>query len=326
MTALASEMPAFRPRAPWFGGDLQTMRNTFMRDRTNLDPWPGERLYFAAENGDRLNGVLHRPNRAGARIVVLVHGLTGCEDSAYVRASARNLLAAGFGVLRLNLRGAPPSRADCRQMYHAGRSADLALVFEHLAAREPGADAVYAVGYSLGGNMLLKYLAETGPAARVARAVTVSTPLDLSAVSRRLEAPRNRLYHRWLLDRMKQDWRGGPLDLSPAQHAALDRARSIRAFDAGVVAPSNGFTGAEDYYARCAAGPHLGDVAVPTLLVHAEDDPWIPAEIYRRHERLMPASMSLALASGGGHVGFHGKTGRWHDQAILGFFRDGPGF
>ena len=98
-------------------------------------------------------------------------------------------------------------------MYHSGRSEDLALVFAQLAARGYDADRMFGLGYSLGGNILLKYLAETGSDACVSRAVSVSAPLDLSTVSRRLEAPRNRFYHRWLLDRMKLEWGGGPLDL-----------------------------------------------------------------------------------------------------------------
>jgi predicted alpha/beta-fold hydrolase len=310
----------FRARAPWFGGDLQTLRNTFKRDRADLDSWPGKRVYFQADNGDRLNGVLHAGRDTQAALVVLIHGLTGCEDSAYMRASARIFLGAGYAVLRLNLRGAQPSRRDCRQMYHSGRSEDLALVFDRLTDMGHGADRMLAVGYSLGGNILLKYLAENGTAARVSCAVTVSAPLDLDRVSRRLEAPRNRLYHRWLLDRMKLDWGGGPLDISPAQWAALEQATSIREFDDGVVAPSNGFANAEEYYASCAAGPRLTGIETPTLLVHAEDDPWIPAEIYRQYKPAMPSNMLLALVSGGGHVGFHGKGGRWHDRAALRFF------
>jgi predicted alpha/beta-fold hydrolase len=310
----------FRAQAPWFGGDLQTLRNTFMRDRADLDPWPGDRLYFEADNGDRLNGVLHAGPDTEHALVVLVHGLTGCEDSAYVRASARFLLEFGYGILRLNLRGAQPSRLDCRQMYHSGRSEDLALVFDRMAEMGYGTDRMFAVGYSLGGNILLKYLAETGSGARISRAVTVSTPLDLATVSRRLEAPRNRMYQRWLLDRMKLDWNAGPLDLSPVQRDALANAASIREFDDGVVAPSNGFAGAEDYYARCSAGPRLGEITIPTLLIHAQDDPWIPAEIYRRYEASIPANMAMALLPDGGHLGFHGKSGRWHDQAALRFF------
>lgn len=320
MSDAAIGLEPFRAKAPWFGGDLQTLRNTFMRDRADLDPWPGMRVCFEAENGDRLNGVLHASQEDEPTLVVLIHGLTGCEDSAYMRASARHLLEAGHAVLRLNLRGAAPSRRDCRQMYHSGRSEDLALVFDRLADMGYGPEKMFAVGYSLGGNILLKYLAETGSDARVSRAVSVSAPLDLDRVSRRLEAPRNRLYHRWLLDRMKLDWGGGPLDLSPAQRDGMARARSIREFDDGVVAPSNGFVDAEDYYARCAAGPRLGEITIPALLVHASDDPWIPAEIYRRYKSSMPMNMLLALVSGGGHVGFHGKDGRWHDLAALRFF------
>lgn len=313
-------MPEFRARAPWIGGDLQTLRNTLVRDRADLSAWPEDRLYFNTRNGDRLNGVLHRGEGHDSPLIVLIHGLTGCEDSAYMRASARHFLAAGYPVFRLNLRGAPPSRQDCRHMYHAGRSEDLAQVFGGLRDLGLGADGLLAIGYSLGANMLLKYLAECGTETPIQRAVTVSAPLDLSVVSRRLEDSRNRVYHRWLLDRMKQDWRGGPLDLDPAQMAALDRAGSIREFDDTVVAPGNGFTDAEDYYARCAAGPMLRHITVPTLLLHGDDDPWIPADIYRRHEVGLPTNLQIELARGGGHVGFHGRDGRWHDHCASRFF------
>ena len=203
----AVDLPAFRPRAPWWGGDLQTVRNAVLRESADLSPWPGERLSLEAGNGDRLSAVSHEPDKD--RLVVLVHGLTGCEDSAYVRASARHFLAAGYGVIRFNLRGAGPSRPHCRAMYHAGRSEDLALVLKMLATRGGMARDLFAVGYSLGGNLLLKYLAEQGDHALLRAAVSVSAPLDLAAASTRLEAYRNRGYHRWLLDRMKADWRAG---------------------------------------------------------------------------------------------------------------------
>jgi predicted alpha/beta-fold hydrolase len=284
-----------------------------------LSRWSAERIHFEAGDGDTLNGVLHRPQAATGRIVVLVHGLTGCEDSAYVRATARHLLLAGRPVLRLNLRGAPPSRATCRRMYHAGRSDDLALVFDRLADRGDAPGGIDAVGYSLGGNVLLKHLSETGGASPVSRAVAVSAPLDLATVSRRLEAPRNRFYHRWLLARMQADWRGGPLDLTDRQRAALDEARSIRAFDDQVVAPANGFADADDYYARCSSGPLLRQIVRPTLLVHADDDPWIPVEIYRRYSVRQADGIRFVITRGGGHVGFHGRTGRWHDAAVRAF-------
>lgn len=320
MSLPALSLPKFRERMPWLGGDLQTARNALLRDHIDLSAWPVARLVFTAPNGDRLCGGLHRAGEADAPLVILIHGLTGCEDSAYVRASAARLLASGLDVFRLNLRGAGPSRPDCRAMYHAGRSDDLRLVLDGLVAAGHARAEIFAMGYSLGANLLLKYLGEAGAESRVARAVSVSAPIDLAAASRRLEAWRNRGYHRWLLDRMKSDWQSGPLDITPAQIAALEHAETIRAFDDGVVAPLNGFAGAADYYARNAAAQFLPEIAVPSLILHADNDPWIPATAYRGLGGLA-GQVRVEIARGGGHVGFHGRVGRWHDECALMFFR-----
>lgn len=320
MTLSDISLPEFRERAPWFGGDLQTIRNAVLRDHADLDPWPGTRLTFTAQNGDRLEGVMHRAPDTSKPLVVLVHGLTGCEDSAYVRASARHLLQAGFDVFRFNLRGAGPSRAHCREMYHAGRSEDLRLALETLHADGQAPRGTYAMGYSLGGNLLLKYLGQSGAEARVARAISVSAPLDLAAASTRLEASRNRGYHGWLLDRMKSDWQGGPLDIDDRQLEALESAKTIREFDNGVVAPLNGFADAADYYAQNMSGQFLKDIEVPALLLHGDTDPWIPAGVYRDVNEL-PGNLRIEVARGGGHVGFHGHGGRWHDQCAVAFFQ-----
>ena len=134
-------------------------------------------------------------------------------------------------------------------------------------------------------------------------------------------APRNALYHRYLLARMKAETLAGA-ELGQAERAAVQRARSVYAFDDGFVAPSGGFADAEDYYRRCSAGRFLADIVVPTLVVHARDDPWIPAAAYdavnwRANPRLVPL-----LPAAGGHVGFHGRGAQaaWHDRCIARFF------
>jgi len=321
MTRTEFSLPEFRERAPWFGGDLQTSRNSLVGDHADLDPWPGNRIVFDASNGDQLSGVLHRAGQSETPLVVLIHGLTGCEDSAYVRASAARLLESGFDVFRFNLRGAGPSRPECREMYHAGRSDDLRIALDGLVFGGHGRRGIFAMAYSLGANLMLKYLGEAGAGSRITRAVSVSAPIDLAAASARLEALRNRGYHRWLLARMKSDWQAGPLDIAPAQVAALESAATIRAFDDGVVAPLNGFTGAADYYAQNAAAQFLPGIAVPTLLLHADNDPWIPADDYRALANL-PEQVRVEVARGGGHVGFHGRGGCWHDACALQLFQN----
>jgi predicted alpha/beta-fold hydrolase len=165
--------------------------------------------------------------------------------------------------------------------------------------------------------MLLKFLAEHGADFPVCAAAAVSAPIDLKATQLRLMAPRNALYHRYLLARMKAETLAGA-DLGAAQRTAVARARSVYQFDDGFVAPAGGFADAEDYYRRCSAGRFLADVAVPTLIVHARDDPWIPAAAYDAVDWRANPSLVPLLPATGGHVGFHGRGARaaWHDRCI----------
>src|SRR5215470_10417609 len=159
----------FEQRAPWVGGDLQSLRNFLRRPAIPLEAEASERIQLPLDtrSGDRGSAMLHRPRKRRARrrpVVILIHGLTGCEDSIYMRASTAHLLRAGFPVLRLNLRGAGPSRPYCGLHYHAGRTEDLRLMLAALPSAVT-ANGMVAVGFSLGGNLLLKYLGEAGASA-----------------------------------------------------------------------------------------------------------------------------------------------------------------
>jgi predicted alpha/beta-fold hydrolase len=313
--------PDFAQRAPWWGGDLQTVRNRFFRGQ-DLSAFPAERLVLPMRDGsgDRLAAALHHPVGENRRpLVVLIHGLTGSEDSLYIRKSAAVLLADGYPVLRLNLRGAGPSRPLCRLQYHAGRTADLADALAALPD-ETTREGLFVVGVSLGGNMLLKFLGEGG-APQLRGAVSLSAPLDLTGSSRRIAARRNWLYHHFLLREMKRESLTAP-DLSPEERSIVRGVRRIVEFDDRLTAPRNGFTGATEYYAKNSAAQFLDAITVPTLLIHAIDDPWVPADPYlardwRRNPRLLPL-----LPRRGGHVGFHGRGSAvpWHDRCIVQFF------
>jgi uncharacterized protein len=314
--------PPFRSRAPWWGPDLQTVRNSILPHGAELGDVASERLKFpmADGSGDTLLGMLHTPEVEGARaLVVLLHGLTGSEDSAYVRASARHFLDLGYPVLRLNLRGAGPSQGHCRFRYHAGRSDDLRHVLGRMDGRLAGR-GLLLVGYSLGGNLLLKYLGEAGRRAMVLGAVSISAPIDLDSARRAIMRPRNFLYHRYLLSRLKEETRSLPLDAAGQRELAA--VRTIYEFDDRILAPRIGFAGADDYYRRAMALPYIADIAVPTLIIQAENDPWIPFSAYRdfawpSNPRLVPL-----FARGGGHVGFHGRGTMiaWHDRCMAQFF------
>lgn len=290
------------------------MRNYLTPGGWDLSAWASERLFFETGDGtgDRLQGVLHL--NGDGPLVVLLHGLTGCEESFYVLETARYLLSHNQSVLRLNLRGAGPSRTTCRNHYCAGSSADLSVVLRQLPD-ELTARGLVLIGYSLGGNIVLKYLAEMPSVAPVC-AIAVSTPIDLAAASHRMMAGRNRLYHGWLLKRMAEEAQAGKAALSEAESAAVAGARTVYAFDDVFVAPRNGYTGADEYYRKCSTAGMLADIATPTLLIHARNDPWIPAEAYEGIDVRSLSKITLALADSGGHVGFHGRDSStpWHNQ------------
>ncbi len=313
----------FAPRAPWWGGDLQTLHNYLLRFRLPGVAAP-ERLVLplADGSGDHLTAALNRPATPLARapLVILIHGLTGDEDSTYMRRSAASLLSAGYRVLRLNLRGAGPSRALSRFQYHAGRTADLDMA---LAALPPEllTNGAAAVGYSLGGNVLLKFLGERGRAQPLRAAVSVSAPIDLAATARRMQRWRNSGYQAYLMLEMRAEALAPKSEISEREKSAVLAARSIHDFDHNFTAPRNGFTGADDYYEKNSGRKFLGAIKVPTLVIHAHDDPWVPAEPYLAYDWTSNRALLPVLCATGGHVGFHGADRRacWHDLTVRAF-------
>jgi predicted alpha/beta-fold hydrolase len=330
----ALDFDPFKPRAPWWGGDLQTLRNFLVRSLVRLEQFPSERieLPLADGSGDRLVGALSRPMAPPPRklpLAILIHGLGGCEESFYLLKSAAHLVAQGYMVLRLNLRGAGPSRPLCRLQYHAGRTEDFADALAALPV-ELTAAGVVAVGYSLGGNMLLKYLGERGAAAALRAAVAVSAPLDLVETARHIQRWRNAAYQRYLLWHMQRESLAPGAEVSDGERRAIRSARTIWEFDDRFTAPRNGYDGAETYYARNGCGPFLDGVAVPTLVIQALDDPWIPNTPYLTYEWAGNRSLVPLLPAHGGHVGFQGSDRRlaWHDKCVGRFLAavlgDGP--
>ncbi len=303
--------PWFVPLPPWIGGDLQTLRNYMRPPGDILAPWPGEVVRFAMKDGtgDELVGTLHRPaEEQGKPLVLLMHGLTGSEESSYLRKTARELLGVGHPVLRLNWRGAGPSIGKTRAFYHAGRSDDLTAVIGSMSGAL-ARDGIAAIAYSMGANVLLKYLAERGGLSHLRAAVAVSPPIDLRAAQQRIAARRNRRYHHYLLERMREE------------RPCPDDVKSIFDFDDRVVAPANGFRGALEYYAQCSSGPRLGAIRTPTLVIHAKDDPWIPSRSFRDIPWGQIKAVRLLMPWSGGHVGFHalGLKRTWHDEVALRF-------
>jgi uncharacterized protein len=307
------DLPPFRPLPPWLGGDLQTLRNLLCPPAIDLPP--AIELVLPLGDGDALIG--HLQEGAGGPLILLIHGLSGSAASDHVMVSARHLLSQGYSVLRLDLRGAGASQRVSSGRYHAGRCEDLAAALRVLPASLK-AQGLLLVGYSLGGNMIIKYLGEGEVDAAIFGAVAISAPFDLGIASRRIQHRRNWLYHRYLLRAIKAEALAPRAGLTDTQRRAIHQSRSIFEFDEFFVAPSNGFDGAEDYYLRCSARRYVAGVKVPTLVLHALDDPWIPPSAYDGVDWAALSAVRLVLTPSGGHVGFHaaGLTVPWHDHAI----------
>lgn len=244
--------------------------------------------------------------RSGAAIIV--HGVGGSSDSRYVIRAAVSLHRAGWHVVRLDLRGAGDSIADAPDLYHAGLTEDLRAAIEHVGAREQ-VDGVALVGFSLGGHVVLRLAGELGDAdpGALRAAVAISAPLDLTEVTRAIERLRSLPYHMYVLQKLVRQGRAFARAHPKRAHydaSSLRRLRSIRAYDGQVIAPMHGFASAEDYYTRASAGPLVQRIRVPTLLVHADDDPMVPAHTVRAWLREAPPALEQAWTQRGGHVGW----------------------
>ena len=259
-------------------------------------------------DGERL-AVHLLPLRAQRPGVLVVHGLEGSSESPYVRGMLARIARAGWNGAAFDLRSCGRlARRDLRSRtaYHAGQTADLAFVIERLRARW-GQAPLAAVGFSLGGNMLLKWLGETGETSPLRAAVAVSPPYDLAAGAARVDGPGvwSAGYRTFFMLSLRRK----ALAMAREQPQRLDlravrRCRNFADFDAHVTARLHGFDSAEDYWARASCGPFLPAIRRPTLLVSAEDDPIVPADSIPRPVIAANPALTLWLTPGGGHVGF----------------------
>jgi predicted alpha/beta-fold hydrolase len=257
------------------------------------------------------------------RVVVISHGLEGSADRAYVRGMVRTLNRRGWDALAWNLRGCSGEPNRRLRLYHSGATEDLEAVVHRALADY---DHVALVGFSLGGNMTLKYLGEQGGTAPVRRAVAVSVPVDLAASSVALARWENGLYMRYFLRSLRRKVRTKarqfPGEISTDGLATI---RDFRGFDDRYTAPIHGFEDAEDYWRQSSSKPFLDAIRVPTLLINAADDPFLtpacyPTEIARRSDWFW-----LETPTHGGHVGFvtFGRDGEYWSERRAEDFLDG---
>jgi predicted alpha/beta-fold hydrolase len=274
-----------------FDYDRRARIDTADNDFLDLD-WA-----FARSNGTA--------SRRSSRVAVLTHGLEGSTDRAYMRGMARALVRRGWDVCAWNLRGCSGTMNRRVPTYHSGKTEDLARVVDN--ALSQGYDAAALVGFSLGGNLTLKYLGERGGDvdARIRRAVTFSVPVDLAAGARQIGRVTNWHYTQYFLRSLRETIR-----IKAEQHPnvvsrePLDEIRTLVDFDDAYTAPMNGFRNAADYYTQASSKPVLSEIARPTLLVNAANDPFLPDACYPHAIAEDHPHLTFEVPASGGHVGF----------------------
>jgi predicted alpha/beta-fold hydrolase len=296
----------YRYRAAWWlrNAHAQTIWGRFARRRPRV---PTGVEHLTSPDGDNLE--LHHLDAApGAPRVLLLHGLEGSSESHYVGGILSEARARGWGASLLVFRGCGSEANVARRFYHSGETDDVAFVFARLAARWPDSEWL-AVGVSLGGNVLLKWLGEPGNtiASRIRAAAAVSVPFDLEAGARHIARGVARIYDRSFLRSLRRKALA-KLSRYPNlfDREQLERARNVYDFDDAVTAPVHGFAGAHDYYEKSSSLQYLPGIRVPTLLLSSSDDPFLPRAVLARAERVAKTNPALTVEfhDSGGHVGF----------------------
>lgn len=303
----------------WFapGPHLKTLWGRLTGRRLAL-PARMERLTTPDDDEVELRRVDAPGAPAGAPRLLLLHGLEGGLHSHYVANFAAEALAHGWGMDLLIFRGCNGELNRQPRFYHSGETSDLDFVLGRLLEREPDVPRVLA-GVSLGGNVLLKWLGEQGSGvpAQVKGAAAVSVPYDLARGCRYISQGFSRVYERHFLKSLKEKALG-KLDRFPGafDRDAVLRARTLWEFDDAVTAPLHGFGDAADYYRRSSSIGYLRDIRLPTLLLSAEDDPFLPREVLDEVRVIARDNPALALefVARGGHVGFVSGALPWRSR------------
>jgi predicted alpha/beta-fold hydrolase len=292
----------FRP-ARWLpGAHGQTIGGKLFRPEVPMDL---VRERWDTQDGDFLDLDFAPEPAPGAPLAVVLHGFEGSARRRYTLIAYRELARHGIRAVGLNFRSCSGEPNRTSRSYHSGETGDLAFVIQRLKERFPG-KRMGALGFSLGGNVLLKYLGERGDASGLSGAVVVSVPYDLAAASLCLESSTmGRLYSEYFLRSLREKVRAKAAVLEPHVRVSdLIAAKTLWKFDDVATAPLHGFTDAKTYYAESSSAGWISRITVPTLLLHSTDDPFLPPdaipwEAIRANEALVPA-----IEAHGGHVGF----------------------
>src|SRR5579863_2845590 len=323
---LKAGLRPFEPRRGLRNGHLQTIvgnylprprfHSTAVAETVEVDPADGSRVVCYCD----WQPLAVRKDRLA---VILVHGLEGSSQSQYIRGLAARALAAGCNVIRMNMRNCGDTDELTPTLYHSGLSSDVEAVMRHYSQRF-GLERVALIGYSMGGNLVLKLAGEWGSDLPLCAVATVCPAIDLAAGSDALHEPVNRLYERhFLRGLMRRYRRKAAIFPHLFEMKAARSIRSLRQFDDTIVARYCGFRDADDYYYRAASARVVDKIAVPTLIIRAEDDPFIRLTTETREAILANLQIKLVETQHGGHCAYlssaAGDEIHWAESTVIRF-------
>jgi uncharacterized protein len=296
-------IPSSYQRSPYylFNGHLQTIIPGLFR-KVNTITYRRERIFTA--DGDFLD--LDWSDSQGKALAIISHGLEGSSDRPYIKGMVQAMNKVGIDALAWNYRSCSGESNKTLRSYHMGATDDLQLVVAHVLQKNKY-QTIYLIGFSAGGNITLKYLGEAPQAlpVQIKRAAVFSVPCDLKSCTDTLSRPENRMYMRRFLKSLKRKLMLKAKDFP--DHLDLEgyeQLRSFPAFDDRYTAPLHGFKDAEDYYARCSSKQFLRYIRIPTLLLNAQNDPFLSEACFPVAEAEVQPNLYLEVPKSGGHVGF----------------------
>jgi hypothetical protein len=324
----------FKPAWWLSNGHLQTIYPALLRKAPNPPEYRRERLTTPDHDFIDVDycGAGKQP------LIMLIHGLTGSSQSGYIKGLQTVLLKQGFRSAALNFRGCSGSSNNRARSYHSGETEDIDFLYQTLRLREPDTP-LGAVGFSLGGNVLLKWLGERGDQVKLFAAVAVSVPLVLGICATKLDSGFSKLYRGKLLNELKAYMHVKLQHLESTGQSEeamkirelgdLSTINSFWQYDDRVVAKLHGFNDVHDYYRRSSSRQYLKSIAVPTLLIQAVDDPFMTQEVLPNQDELSP-HVQLEFTRHGGHVGFVSgsipfRPKYWLEQRITEFLMENSG-
>ena len=307
---------------------IQTVYASLFR---KVEKFTVEKERFTLNDGDFVDAYWYKITNHTPKtpIVILFHGLTGSFESPYIQGAMQALHKAGFTSVIMHFRGCSGEDNRKARSYHSGDTEDARAFIDSVKKRYPDAQC-FAVGYSLGANMLLKLLGEDQYKTVLDAAIAVSAPMLLDHCADRMTKGFSRYYQRRLLKdlnkALKEKYKKHPMEqLIGLKEEDIDKLKNFWEFDEAYTAKINGFASAEDYYTKSSSKQYLKKITIPTLIIHAKDDPFMTKAVIPSKEEISK-SVQLEISENGGHVGFvsgslfHPRY--WLDERIVEYFQE----